>query len=117
MSDLEAAMLLHIRNNGLPEPKCEYRFHPKRKWRFDMAWLDRRVALEVEGGVWLQTTTGRGKGHAHPKRFADDCEKYNEAALLGWKVLRVTGEQIHDGSAADWLRRALIEQGGEKPPF
>lgn len=111
MSDLEASMLLHIRVNGLPEPLREYRFHPKRRWRFDMAWPDDRVALEVEGGVYTGGRHTRGRG------FQEDCVKYNEAALLGWTVLRVTGEQIDDGSALDWLRRALTVQGAERPPF
>lgn len=104
-------MALHIRVNGLPEPEREYQFHPRRKWRFDFAWPEHRVALEVEGGIWSggRHTTGAG--------FAADCEKYNEAALMGWTVIRVTGDHIDSGAAVDWLRRALVPQGVEAPPF
>lgn len=28
------------------------RFHPSRRWRFDCALPEHRVAVEVEGGVW-----------------------------------------------------------------
>ncbi|MCB8943741.1 MAG: hypothetical protein H6658_08295 [Ardenticatenaceae bacterium] len=95
---------------GLPQPEREYLFHAERKWRFDYAWVVEGFALEFEGGIWLQTKEGRSKGHAHPKRFIKDCEKYNEAALYGWSVLRVTGEMVEDGRAIAWLVRALVEQ-------
>lgn len=67
---------------GLPVPVAEHKFHPTRKWRFDYAWPDRLVALEVEGGVWAQGRHTRGSG------FVKDMEKYNAAAALGWRVLR-----------------------------
>lgn len=34
-----------------PEFVREHRFHPTRRWRFDFAWPDEKVALEVEGGT------------------------------------------------------------------
>jgi len=39
--------------------------------------------------------------------FEADCEKYNEASLLGWTVLRFTPAMIQSGAAADVLKRAL----------
>ncbi len=109
-SDLEAALNLHIRVNGLPEPVRELRFAAPRRWSFDFAWPDARLALEVEGGVYAngRHTTGAG--------FTADCEKYNEALLRGWRVLRVTGQQVHNGAALDWLRRALTAQGADPAP-
>lgn len=110
-SDLETQMMLQLRVNDLPPPVMEHKFHPRRKWRFDFAWCDEMLALEVEGGVYSggRHTTGPG--------FIGDCEKYNEAALLGWKVIRVTSDHIDDGSAVDWVRRALVPQGAEAAPF
>ena len=110
-SELEATLGMHIRGNGLPEPEREYRFHPRRRWAFDFAWPAAMLAVEVEGGVWAQGRHTRGAG------FIADCEKYNEATLIGWRVLRVTGQHIDDGSAIDWIRRALVEQGAEVAPF
>jgi hypothetical protein len=72
------------RLSGLPDPTPEYRFHPTRKWRFDFAWIDVRVALEVDGGIWTQGRHSRGTG------MLGDHEKLNEAACLGWRVLRTT---------------------------
>jgi hypothetical protein len=102
-------LLEQIRLAELPEPLQEYVFHANRNWRFDFCWREGGllVACEVEGGIWMQTETGRSKGHAHPERFEQDCEKYNEAALYGWTLIRVTPVMIRDGRAIDWLDRAL----------
>ncbi len=62
----------------------EYQFHPKRKWRFDSAWPEKMVAVEFEGGIWTNGRHTRGKG------YENDCEKYNNALLLGWRVFRLT---------------------------
>ncbi len=71
----------------------EYRFAPPRRWRFDFAWTEIRLALEIEGGTWV---TGR---HNRPTGFAKDLEKYNTAAVMGWRLLRVTPAQVTDGTA------------------
>lgn len=71
-------------------PAQEYRFHPRRRWRFDFAWAQRKVALEIEGGVWTQGRHTRGQGYLR------DLEKYNAAAVIGWRVLRLTPQQIYE---------------------
>jgi very-short-patch-repair endonuclease len=70
-----------------------------RRWRFDFALPD-KLAVEVEGGVWAQGRHNRGAG------FAADCEKYNEAVLLGWRVLRFTTDMVLDGTALSTIERA-----------
>lgn len=102
-------LLDQIRLAKLPEPQLEYQFHANRQWRFDFCWKQHLVACEVEGGIWMKTKTGYSKGHAHPERFEQDCEKYNEASLYGWTVIRVTPTMIRDGRALDWLERALLD--------
>ncbi len=66
---------------------AEVRFHPVRRWRFDFADKQKKIAIEIEGGVWIQ---GR---HNHPQGFIKDMEKYNEASKLGWRLLRYTPQQ------------------------
>lgn len=102
-------LLWQIEAANLPQPRREYTFHAERKWRFDLDWKQQGylVACEVDGGIWMQTKSGRSKGHAHPERFQQDLEKFNEAALYGWLVIRVTPAMIKDGRAIEWLRRAL----------
>ncbi len=85
---------------GLDRPQREHRFHPTRLWRFDLAWPERRFAVEVDGGTWANMRHTRGSG------WIKDQEKLNEAAILGWRVLHVTPEQVENGEAI-----ALVERG------
>lgn len=101
MSHLEDVLAMHIRGQKLPKPEQEHRFHATRKWRFDFAWPEKKVAIEVEGGIWSGGRHTRGKG------FEGDCCKYNTAALEGWTVLRVTGSHIKSGQALEWIKEAL----------
>ena len=87
-SRLERRFLLYWQSLGGPELKREFRFHVERKWRADFAHLESRTLIEVEGGIYIQ---GR---HNRPQGFAADAEKYLEAALDGWRVLRLTELQI-----------------------
>src|SRR5216684_2330146 len=85
----------------LPVPVEEFRFHPERRWRFDFAYPDVKIGIEIEGGVWSGGRHTRGKG------FILDCEKYNEAQILGWKVLRFTPSQVLSGIAFATIKRAI----------
>lgn len=62
----------------------ELKFHPSRKWRFDFAIESLRIAIEYEG---IMSEKSR---HTTISGMSRDCEKYNTAQLLGWKVLRFT---------------------------
>jgi len=103
-SHLITEFLLHLKGLKLPEPVLELRFHPTRKWRFDCAWPDRLLAVEVDGGTGLY---GR---HNRPQGYENDCEKLNEAIALGWKVLRFTGRQVKSGEAAIFLEERIFAQ-------
>lgn len=96
---------------GLPPPTLEHCFHESRKWRFDLAWPERKLAVEVEGGTFVAGRHNRGAG------YEKDCEKYNEAVLAGWTVLRVTTKMVRNGQALALVGRGLaicdttVEQG------
>jgi very-short-patch-repair endonuclease len=77
---IEQAFLL--RWDG-PALVTEHRFHPVRKWRFDYAHVEAKVAVEVEGGIF-----SRG-AHVRPMGIADDIDKGNAALELGWQVFRL----------------------------
>ncbi len=55
------------RRNSLPEPTPEHRFAPPRRWRFDFCILAHKIAIEVDGGVWLPNG-GRHAGDGLPGR-------------------------------------------------
>jgi very-short-patch-repair endonuclease len=100
MTEGVRALWCQIVYGKLPTPVLEHRFHPERKWRFDLAWPDRKLAVEVEGGVYANGRHNRGKG------YENDAVKYNQAQLLGWRVLRYSTGQAKKIALAD-LRRAL----------
>lgn len=93
-----------LHDAGLPQPILEFKFaFPERKWAFDFAWVRQRVALEVEGGVWTQGRHTRGSG------FVKDMEKYNAAAVRGWRVVRVTPQSLCSVETLDMLKSLLRE--------
>lgn len=102
--ETEFLLLVRVLHQEHPEislPMREFRFHPTRKWRADFAWPEEKLLVECEGGIF-----SRGR-HLRPKGFTDDCVKYNWAALLGYRVLRITPDQLYDGSAEHWIKFAF----------
>ena len=99
--DYAEALLFQFQLAGLPEPQREFLFHRKRKWRFDLAWPKLLIAVEVEGGVWTGGRHVRGQG------YEGDCEKYNEAQLAGWMVLRFTPGMFKRGKAGPVIEKAI----------
>src|SRR5262245_56603344 len=76
------------RSESWPVPEAEYVFAPPRCWRFDLAWPERYLAVEIEGGNFRQGA------HVQGARLRAEYEKLNEAALRGWVVLLVLPEQV-----------------------
>ncbi len=110
MSKGEDAFEWQIKAAGLPAPEREYRFHDTRRWRFDFAWPALLISAEIEGGVWM----GKAGRHTSPQGYIADCEKYNEAQMAGWLVLRFTPQQVNSGYALGILERAIKRaEGGE----
>lgn len=93
---------------GLPIPEREYRFHPTRRWRFDLAWPSDlfRLALEVDGGMYSARS-----GHRSYTGVLRDIEKINAATLLGWRVLRCTPAQVKSGDALTLIEKAIRREG------
>ena len=78
----------------------EVKFHPTRKWRFDVL-VKGQVAVEVDGGGFVQGRHSRGAG------IENDCIKFAEAMMQGYQVLRVTPRQIKNGLALKWIERLV----------
>jgi hypothetical protein len=100
MTQPNRIFLALLRDAGIPPPVCEHRFDTVRKWRYDYAWPARKVALEVEGGVWTGGRHTRGSG------FLRDLEKYNAAALAGWTVLKCTPSTLCSAATVEMVKRA-----------
>lgn len=109
--DLEGDLRTQLERAGLtdgliPTNRDAPQFHLKppgcrNPFRFDFAYPQRMLAIEVEGGSWV------GGAHSRGKVFERDCVKYNYAVLQGWRILRFTTDMITDGRALDTIRRAL----------
>lgn len=114
--DAEKTFAFQCRAHRLPMFKREHKFAAEtlgRGWRFDFAWLEFKVALEVEGLAVKRVngelvTTGR---HVHPQGFRNDCEKYAAAAVMGWHVLRFEQTQVNSGIAIDFTVQLLRSKG------
>ncbi len=65
----------------LEVPQRQVHFHDKRRWRFDFAFVDDRLAVEIQGGTWIKGGHNSGYG------VTADYEKLRAAQRLGWRVL------------------------------
>jgi hypothetical protein len=93
-----------FKSEGIPEPVLEHKFHETRKWRFDFSWPIFKVALEVEGGLWIAGGHSRGSGRVK------DIEKYNEAACLNWRILYCQPKEICTIEMACKIKRSLMAE-------
>jgi hypothetical protein len=93
-----------LRLNGIESPEFEYKFHSERKWRFDYCWPSKMIALEVEGGVFSNGRHTRGTG------FMNDIDKYNNAALLGWRLIRTTPSYLTSQLNIELIKEILKER-------
>lgn len=114
-SKLEQRYLAQLVEAGLAEGmRRELRFCPPRLFRWDFAWPDRAVAVEIHGATWAGGRHGRGGG------IESDAEKLAHAALLGWRVLIVPEKWLRrpadtegESEAITWTR-ALLAQAREE---
>jgi very-short-patch-repair endonuclease len=106
-STAELLLEVQLEQAGIPFER-EYKFHPDRRWRADFMVSDwhldeagTRVLIEIDGGAWIAGRHSRGAG------MERDAEKQSAAAILGYRVIRVTPRQVEDGRALNWIRQAL----------
>ena len=86
-SPLEAKFLNMWQLLGGPELEREERFNDDRMWRADFLHASSRTLIEVEGLTWQPDKYGR---HQRPRGYSEDCRKYNDAVMKGYKIIRLT---------------------------
>ena len=69
--------------------QCQYKFHPTRKWKFDVANPFYKIAIEVNGAIWTNGRHSRGSG------LVKEYEKMRAAAALHWYVFAYDPKSIH----------------------
>lgn len=97
----ERLLSAYWRTLGIGAPVAEHHFHPTRKWRFDYAWPDAGVAVEVQGGIWTQ---GR---HTRGAALKKEWEKLNTAAARGWRILYCEPKELMTLAFAKTLKAAI----------
>jgi hypothetical protein len=131
------------RSYRLPPFETQLRFAKEalgRLWKFDVAFPEFKLAVEIEGLVVrsilvaelagefpiriadrvtnvrdvnrMTVATGR---HATVQGFREDAEKYNSAAELGWTVIRFLQSDVQPGHAIAKTQRVLAARGWGGP--
>lgn len=90
---------------GLPLFEKQFRYLQGRRFRADFAFIEARLLVEAEGGVWAARKTGHNSGSG----IQADCERANAAAVAGYRVLRFTAKDVRQKKEGvkDVLRKAL----------
>lgn len=90
-----------IKEANLPVPIREHKFLEDRKFRADFCWIEERLIVEVQGGIW------QGGRHTSGHGYTADRERSNLAQLAGFIILEVTPDQIKNGKAIEWITQIL----------
>lgn len=101
--NLTLLLLPALIDAGLPAPLLEFRFCKPRRFRWDLCWPARMVAVELDGAIWR----GRKGGHTGGKGYERMCVKQNLGTAVGWRVLRFTTAMVESGEAVRVIRRVL----------
>ena len=116
-SSLERTFEFLAKTAKLPPYETEYMFHPTRKWRFDVAWVDDRIkmAIELDGGNEMVRWSRKFKRYVAVGRHTKDgdYEKSNAATILGWAILRFTPGMLQKDplSCMKQIEKLLKERG------
>jgi len=103
-------------------PKGEHRFAPPRRWRFDWALIEAKVAVEIDGGNRMTRYSPKQKRYIPVGRHAQasDYIKLNAAAENGWLVFRFTLSMLKQDPvrcveqvAKTIVKRLLTEENDE----
>ena len=82
----------------LPQPIREFPFY---KWRFDYAWPQIKIAVEIQGGTY------NGGHHVTGKVYENDCWKKAQAQLEGWVVLEADRNMANTYKFAVIVKRMI----------
>ena len=105
-NETEICFRIYCKAFDLPDVTSEVQFMKTRRFRFDFAFVQDKIAIEVEGGVWIGGRHTRGSG------YVKDMEKYNLATIEGWRVLRFTPQQLKQKETYGMIKK-LWEKNNE----
>lgn len=98
---LEKRLLKLMSDAGLPLPSLQYKIWDGRRVvaRFDFAYFSDKLAIEGDSFSF----------HSGPEDFQRDRDRSNILTLLGWRILRVTWDDLvnRPGKVIEAIRAAL----------
>jgi very-short-patch-repair endonuclease len=97
----ELTLETQLIQSGIKGYEREHRFAPPRRFRFDFAFPEKMIAVEIDGGLW-----GYGR-HNRPQGMMKDNEKFNLAASLGWRILKFDTSKVRSGEAIKTIEEVL----------
>ena len=101
MTNRYAHVPLVFAQMGIPKPVQEFRFDETRRWRLDFAWPEYKVALEIDGGIFVNG------GHNRGAQIMKTWEKENTAACMGWRFIKCQPKDVLKLSTIETLKKAL----------
>lgn len=105
-SELEESFAEELHLYGLPKPVRQFQFHAARQWAMDFAWPDRKIAVEIHGGLY------KGGRHNRGAAMEGDFEKSNEAQKLGWIVFTFGPKWLYRKKRTNQSSKALAFMDG-----
>ena len=102
-SEWEDLLYAQLKSSGTPLPVRQYEFAKciGRKFRADAAWLDERLVVEINGGIWRNGRHNTGIG------YENDMERNALAVGLGFRVMQFSPRHVRSGWALQMIRVAL----------
>lgn len=100
-SKLEDLFAFQLDSLGVTGYVREFRAIPGRKFRYDFAFVEEKLLVEINGGTYTKGAHSTGAG------IARDYEKANLACLAGWRCLSFDGKAVRSGEAVEVVRKAL----------
>lgn len=74
----------------------EHEFSKVRRFRFDYCWIQYKVAVDLQGGIYAKPGKGRKSGHLSIPGMEADMEKINLAQVEGWVMLQLSPRKVRD---------------------
>lgn len=81
----------------------EYEFTAERKFRIDFAIPKHKIAIEIDGGIFMR---GRS-GHSSGTGIKRDQEKTTLLSVYGWRVMRITPDEQFKTKTLETIKRMI----------
>ncbi len=100
-SKLEDLFAFQLDSLGVTGYVREFRAIPGRKFRYDFAFVEEKLLVEINGGTYTKGAHSTGQG------IARDYEKIRLGQDHGWTVYPFDGKAVRSGEAVEIIRQAL----------